>query len=94
MREKAVFFLPVNILTVWSPASWPHDTLPCVLILTFTILLKANKKVTDFWNLVKPPRTTPEKLIGILSLFLVTVTNLFTHLSPDDLKKNDNWLTG
>jgi len=30
----AFFVLPVNILTVWCAGfTWPHDTLPCVLII-------------------------------------------------------------
>jgi len=34
MRENCVLVLPVNILTVWCAGfTWPHDTLPCVLIL-------------------------------------------------------------
>jgi len=33
MRENRVLVLPVNILTVWHAGfTWPHDTLPCVLI--------------------------------------------------------------
>jgi len=34
MRENRVLVLPVNILTVWRAGfTWPHDTLPCVLML-------------------------------------------------------------
>jgi len=33
MRENRVLVLPVNTLTVWRAGfTWPHDTLPCVLI--------------------------------------------------------------
>jgi len=33
MRENRVLVLPINILTVWRAGfTWPHDTLPCVLI--------------------------------------------------------------
>jgi len=33
MCENHVLVLPVNILTVWRVGfTWPHDTLPCVLI--------------------------------------------------------------
>jgi len=33
MWENRVLVLPVNILTVWRAGfTWPHDTLPCVLI--------------------------------------------------------------
>ena len=35
MRENRYFVVPVDILTPFAhaPFSWPHDTLPCVLIL-------------------------------------------------------------
>jgi len=33
MCENRVLVLPVNILTVWHAGfTWPHNTLPCVLI--------------------------------------------------------------
>jgi len=33
MRENCILVLPVNILTVWCAGfTWPHNTLPCVLI--------------------------------------------------------------
>ena len=44
MREKAAFFLPVNILTVWSPAflAARHTTM-CLVVLSdsknFTITI-------------------------------------------------------
>jgi len=33
MRENRILVLPINILTVWCAGfTWPHDTLPCVLM--------------------------------------------------------------
>jgi len=39
MRENRVLVLPVNILTVWHTGfTWPHDTLPCVLIIVHHVI--------------------------------------------------------
>ena len=45
MREKAVFFLPVNILTVWSPAflAARHTT----VCLDFIVVTSATSDLPD-----------------------------------------------
>jgi len=43
MRENRVLVLPVNILTVWHAGfTWPHDTLPCVLIMVGIVMVGAS----------------------------------------------------
>jgi len=53
MRENRVLVLPVNILMVWHAGfTWPHDTLPCVLI---TVLLISVVSSYMRMTLVHPP---------------------------------------
>jgi len=42
MHENRILVLAVNILTVWRAGfTWPHDTLPCVLMISFYVILHA-----------------------------------------------------
>jgi len=55
MRENRVLVLPVNILTVWrANFTWPHYTLPCVLI-----LVKEKYKTQREHTLRNPKRYIP-----------------------------------
>ena len=49
MREKAVFFLPVNILTVWSPAflAARHTTVCLDMIKIMTVLPSTSLRLTN-----------------------------------------------